>query len=64
MSFRFFPLGNGNYLTPEVAARNVEMMKRPAPAPRKVGPWHSASVHEDDCRCERCEALAVNGWAP
>ncbi len=52
---------NPYWLPPEICARNVELMKRPPPKPRVVGPWHSASVHEDDCRCERCAHLGVNG---
>jgi hypothetical protein len=46
---------------PDVATKNIELMKRPpdtAPAP---GPWVGASAHEDSCTCERCTHLTVNG---
>lgn len=31
--------------------------------PRVVGSWHSSREHTERCLCERCESLAVNGWA-
>lgn len=46
-----------------LAHYNFLMMQRPAPEPRTPAPWSAARVHEDSCRCERCQHLAVNGKA-
>lgn len=55
---------DANWLPPHVRNHNIEMMKRPPAPPRVLGPWHSASVHENNCRCERCKTLNVNGYTP
>ncbi len=47
----------------DVLAHNIEIMKRPPPAPRVLGPWDSSRSHEDNCRCERCKHFNVNGYS-
>lgn len=46
-----------------LAHYNWLMMQRPPVPPRVVGPWHSSSVHENYCACERCRHLQVNAFA-
>lgn len=47
----------------DVRSHNIKMMKRPPAQPRVLGPWNSANVHENNCRCERCGHLNVNSYA-
>lgn len=63
LDFRLVAFPDGLWLPRDVRRHNIEQMARPPAAPRVVGPWHSASVHDDDCRCERCAHLGVNGHA-